>query len=233
MNQVQRVLQSIDLYHPELVEYIPETDKYYLVFPSRDAVAPEMLVRIQDAFFADIKELCLTYSARYLADWRALASKAARETFWGTSYLCNRTNNYFGIRHKAKPWICESFTLCDSLIRNDPAPASFAVFPDFEASLWVFIHTIFSDHFLERLPDEGQRVVEAIAFERMNGIHYWERTDYGISFGKQLMGEPYTAHDLIYTWSGHEINNLCVNCSRETDRHWVHKLVLTDVRSRK
>jgi len=232
-DSVQVVLEKMNESYPALVGFLLETQRYYLIYPRREAVPEEMMVEIQDAFFADIKDYCQEYSQKYLTDWRALASKAARESFWGTSYLCNRTYNYFGIRHKAKPWICESFSMCESFVRNDPRPAAFAVFPDFETSLWVFIHTIYSDHFLERLPDQGQRVAEAIAFERMNGIRYWEKTPYGISYGSSIPGYPYTANELIYTWSGHEINNLCVDCSRQSDRDWITKLILADVRSRK
>lgn len=232
-DSVQSVLEEMNKEYPDLVGFLLETQRYYLVYPRREAVPEAMMIEIQDAFFADIKDYCQEYSRKYLTDWRALASKAARESFWGTSYLCNRTFNYFGIRHKAKPWICESFGICESFVRNDPRPAAFAVFSDFETSLWVFIHTIYSDHFLERLPDQGKRVADAIAFERMNGIRYWEKTPYGISYGSSIPGFPYTANELIHTWSGHEINNLCVDCSRQSDRRWVHKLILADVRSRK
>jgi hypothetical protein len=232
-DSVQAVLKKMNEEHPALVGYLTETERYYLIYPRKDAVPEEQLIEIQDAFFADIEALCKVYSHRYLTDWRAMASKAARESFWGTSYLCNRTFNYFGIRHKAKPWICEAFNFCQSFVRNDPHPAEFAVFPNFEASLWVFIHTIYSSHFLERLPDGGARVADAIEFERVNGIKYWEKTPYGISYGAQIPGYPYTAKQLINTWSGHEINNLCVACSRESDLKWVHKLILADVRSRK
>ena len=233
ISQVQRVLEDMNKTYPDLVGFIPETNRYYLFYPKKDAVPMSELQRIQDAFFVDIREVCQNYSRLYLADWRALASKAARESFWGTSYLCNRTFNYFGIRLKAKPWICQSFMICETFAKNDPYPAHFSVFPDFETCLWIFIHTIYSDHFLERLPDMGARVKEVIEFERANGIHYWEKTAYGITYGNQIQGVTYTANEMIYTWSGHEINNLCVNCTRESDQRWIHKLILADVRSRK
>jgi hypothetical protein len=231
-DNVQLVLMGMKEKHPSLIGFIEATGRYYLLYPRRDALPDEMVEEIQDAFFADISELCKQYGQLYLADWMALASKAARESFWGTSYLCNSTFNYFGIRHKAKPWICDSLFFCGSLIKNDPEPAAFAVFPNFETSLWVFIHTIYSRHFLERLPDGGARIADVISFERMNGIRYWQKTPYGVSFRGLLMGAPYSANELIYTWSEHEINNLCINCSRETDRKWVHKLILADVRSK-
>ena len=232
-DNVQLVLMGMKEKYPSLIGFIEETGRYYLLYPRRDAVPEVMVEEIQDAFFADISELCKQYGNLYLADWMALASKAARESFWGTSYLSNSTFNYFGIRHKAKPWICDSLFFCGSLVKNDPEPAAFAVFPNFETSLWIFIHTIYSRHFLERLPDAGARVAEVIEFERMNGIRYWKKTSYGISFGGLIMGRPYTANELINTWSGHEINNLCIDCSRETDRKWIHKLIDADVRSKK
>ncbi len=231
-DSVQSVLQEWAFTHPYMVAPVPETGRWHLLVPRSEAVTPEQLTRLQDAFYYDIVPLCKAYGEKYLADWRALASKAARETFWGASYLCNRTNNYFGIRQQAKPWICEAFFFCDKVTRNDPEPSDFASFPNFEASLWMFIHTMYSAHFLERLPDRGARIVDAIFFERMNGIHYWERTAYGISLGPQLRGPMYSAEELIYTWSEHPINNLCVNCSRETDREWVYKLIRADMRTR-
>lgn len=231
-DSVQSVLQELAFSHPFMVAQIPETGRWHLLVPRSEAVTPEQLTRLQDAFYYDIVPLCKLYGEKYLADWRALASKAARESFWGTSYLCNRTSNYFGIRQKAKPWICEAFYFCDGVTRNDPEPSDFASFPNFEASLWMFIHTMYSAHFLERLPDQGARIADAIFFERMNGIHYWERTAYGISVGHQLRGPMYSAEELIYTWSEHPINNLCVNCSRETDREWVYKLIRADMRTR-
>lgn len=229
---VQGVLRAMAEYYPDKLGYIAETGRYYILVPRSEAVPEAWLVRIQEAFYADISGYCQQYGNKYLADWRALASKAARESFWGTSYLCNRINNYFGIRQKAKPWVCESFGFCEGYTRNDPQPSEFVSFPSFEASLWMFIHTMYSLHFLERLPDQGERVIDAIAFERMNGIHYWENTAYGISMGPQLKASLYTTEELIYTWSEHPINNLCVNCSRQTDREWVDKLVRAGLRFR-
>ncbi|MCB0586099.1 MAG: glucosaminidase domain-containing protein [Phaeodactylibacter sp.] len=231
-DSVQSVLYEFSVAYPHLVDQIPETGRWHLKVPRSETVTPEQLTRLQDAFYYDIAPLCRIYGYKYLADWRALASKAARETFWGTSYLCNRTNNYFGIRHKAKPWICESFNFCESVVRNDPEPSDFASFPNFEASLWMFIHTMYSAHFLERLPDQGGRIVDVIVFERMNGIHYWERTSYGITLCPQVQGQRYSAEELIYTWSEHPINNLCVDCSRASDREWVFKLIRADMRTR-
>lgn len=231
-DSVQSILRELALSHPFMVTQIPETGRWHLNVPRSEAVTIDQLTRLQDAFYYDIAPLCQIYAQRYLADWRALASKAARETFWGTSYLCNRTFNYFGIRQKAKPWICESFFFCEGVTRHDPEPSDFASFPNFEASLWMFIHTMYSAHFLERLPDGGARIADAIEFERMNGIHYWERTSYGVSLGTQLPGPMYSAEELIYTWSEHPINNLCVNCSRETDREWVFKLIRAGLRTK-
>ncbi len=230
-DSVQAVLRQFARTHPYLVTQIPETGRWHLNVPRSEAVSPEQLTRLQDAFYYDIVPLCKLYGQKYLADWRALASKAARESFWGASYLCNRTHNYFGIRQKAKPWICESFYFCDGVTRNDPEPSEFASFPNFEASLWMFIHTMYSPHFLERLPDGGARIADAVEFERMNGIHYWENTSYGISLGQQIRGLMYSAEELIYTWSEHPVNNLCVNCSRATDREWVYKLIMADMRT--
>ena len=231
-DSVQSVLWEWAHTHPYMVTQIPETGRWHLNVPRSESVTPEQLTRLQDAFYYDIVPLCKTYGQKYLADWRALASKAARESFWGASYLCNRTNNYFGIRQQAKPWICEAFFFCDGVTRNDPEPSDFASFPNFEASLWMFIHTMYSAHFQERLPDQGARIADAIEFERMNGIHYWERTAYGINMGQQLHSPMYSAEELIYTWSEHPINNLCVNCSRATDREWVYKLIRADMRTR-
>lgn len=225
-DSVQSILRELYQQRPDLVGFIPETQRFYLFVARAEAIPAKVYPRLQAAFLHDISAQCRVYGQRYLADWRVLASKAARETCWGASYLCNRAFNYFGIRHSAKPWICESFYFCQSLTRNDPFPADFAMFPTFEASLWMFIHTMYSNHFLERLPDGGARVAEAIEFERMNRIHYWERTSYGINYREQLRGEPYSAEELIYTWSEHPINNLCVDCNRATDLDWVSRLEL-------
>lgn len=224
-DSVQLVLKEMNQFYPQLVRYIPETNRLYLHRAQPEAVPEEYVVRLQSAFFYDFGAVCEYYGLKYLADWRAIASKAARETYWGTSYLCNRTNNYFGIRRMNKNWVCESFGYCETVVRNDPEPAEFVVFPSFEVSVWMFIHTIYSPHFLERLPDMGERVLFAIRYERATGIRYWDlpRNDSPI-FADQLTGGIYTTEELIYTWSEHTINNLCVNCSRETDREWIGKL---------
>ncbi len=110
------------------------------------------------------------------------------------------------------------------MVRNDPEPSEFVVFEDFESSLWMFIHTIYSPHFLERLPDAGARVVEVIRREREMSIPYWEFADYDIPFTRQLSAPSYNYEELIYTWSEHPINNLCLNCDRATDRLWIGKV---------
>ncbi len=224
VDSVQSIL--LQLYHerPDLVGFIPETQRWYLFVARAEAIPPNFYPRLQAAFLHDIAGLCQEYGRRYLADWHALASKSARETCWGTSYLCNRAFNYFGIRYTAKPWLCESFYFCQTLTRNDPEPSDFVIFSGFEASLWMFIHTMYNRHFLERLPDRGARVAEAIEFERMNSIRYWEYTRYGICYSQQLKGLPYSVEEIVYTWSEHPINNLCVNCNRETDLDWAGRL---------
>ncbi len=219
--------------YPEKVSYIPETRRLYLVEPRASEVPEPFIQHLQDAFYYDVEPFCRLYGFKYLADWRALASKSARETFWGTSFICNRTFNYFGIWRKNKPWICETFGYCLTVSRRDIVPADFVVFTDFESSLWMFIHTIYSYHFLERLPDGGERVYDAIAFERTYGIPYWQENDYGAIYTFQLPDESYTARELIDTWSGHPINNLCANCSRKTDFYWVDQLLAIEDRHRK
>ncbi|MBK7873455.1 MAG: glucosaminidase domain-containing protein [Saprospiraceae bacterium] len=232
-DQVQIILQKLAKSKPELVGYIPETGRAYLITPREEAVPAAFIPQLQDAFYKDAGELCKIYGQRYLADWRALLSKAARESFWGASYLCNRANNYFGIRSMNKSWACESFFFCETVLRNDPEPSDFIIFEDFESSLWMFIHTIYSDHFLERLPDYGTRVAQAIRKEREMSVHYWEFADYDIPFVRQLPAAAYTYDELIYTWSEHEINNLCVNCDRQTDRNWIAKVERAEKRVRK
>lgn len=231
-DSVQQTLLRLANQAPALVGYIPETGRRYIKVPRSSALPDLWVQRIQDAFFYDVHKACKAYGQRYLVDWRALASKAARESFWGCSYLANRTFNYFGIRHKAKEWICDRMGFCAYVMRNDPEPAAFAVFPDFERSLWVFIHTIYSQHFLERLPDYGRQVVDAVAYERLAGRPYWVRSADGQRFAQQLRGYPYTADELIYTWSEHAINNLCINCTRATDRKWVGKIQRAAERAR-
>jgi hypothetical protein len=231
-DSIQHTLAQLEQAAPQLVGFIPQTGRRYIKVPRSSAVPEAWVERIQDAFYFDVQALCKAYGRRYLADWRALASKAARESFWGCSYLCNRTFNYFGIRHRAKEWICDRLGYCGYVMRNDPEPAAFAVFPSFERSLWVFIHTIYSQHFLERLPDGGQKVAAAIAFERANGQPYWNLNLNGRWFSGQLRGRPYSAEELIQTWSQHPINNLCVNCSWASDRKWVHKIIMAAYRAR-
>jgi len=231
-DSVQHTLYLLAQKAPDLVGFIPETGRRYVLVPRSSTLPEHWVQRIQDAFFYDIQSLCKRYAQLYLADWRALASKAARESFWGCSYLSNRTFNYFGIRHRAKEWICDRLGYCGYVMRNDPEPAAFAVFPSFERSLWVFIHTIYSQHFLERLPDAGKQVVDAIAYERYYGRPYWAPPVDSPAFPNPLRGYPYTADEMIYTWSEHPINNLCINCSRATDRKWVNKIILAEDRAK-
>jgi hypothetical protein len=108
----------------------------------------------------------------------------------------------------------------------DPEPAFFFVFPGFEASLWMFIHTIYSRHFLERLPDGGQRVNDAIYFERLTGLPYWfiDPDDSGAYRPVLLPGLPYTDEEVSATWSGYPINNLCVACDVASDMVWIEKV---------
>ncbi|TXB61782.1 glucosaminidase domain-containing protein [Phaeodactylibacter luteus] len=221
---VQDVLARLSATAPQLVGWLPETSRFYLVTPRSSVLTDYWLKALQDAFFREHNELCRRYSYRYLCDWRALMAKAARESFWGTSYLCNRTFNYFGIRHAGKPWLCESLGYCRGFWRNDPEPAYFAVFPGFRESLWAFVHTIYSSHFLARLPDGGLRVLGAIQHEREHGLPYWSYTADGLPYAGQLDGVYYSLQSLIDSWSGHEINNLCLDCDRETDWHWVRQV---------
>jgi len=223
-DSVQAILETLSQTKPKLVDFIPETQRWYLTRPRPDAVPEKILVQIQDAFYHDINTACRLYAWRYLLNWRALVAKAARESFWGTSFLCNRTFNYFGIRAKAKPWICSAFDFCASVERKDPKLAAFVVFPDFESSIWMFIHTIYSQHYLERLPDLGSRIMGAIEFERRFGFHYWEGYERGFTFPQELGSQYYSIEETLATWSGHEINNLCVDCSRESDLHWIEKV---------
>lgn len=223
-DSVQVVLRTWAELHPDLVGFIPSTGRWYALKPSGDQVPEAMLDALQDAFFYDVAPICLKYGWRYLADWRTLMAKAARESFWGASYLSNAARNYFGIRHTAKPWACQTFGFCESIVKNDPEPTRFVVFPDVESSFWLFIHTIYSPHYMERLPDEGSRIADAIAFERTHGIHYWEETPDGLSFAMFLLGDAYASEELIFTWSEHPVNNYCINCSRQSDMDWVGKV---------
>ena len=192
-DSVQSILRSIAFESPDQVSYIHETSRWYLKHPRPEAVSEDILIQLQDAFYYDIEAICRLYGWQYLVNWRVLASKAARESFWGTSYLCNRTNNYFGIRSKNKEWICDIFNFCETVERNDPDPSDFAVFDNFESSLWMFIHTIYSPHFLERLPDQGERILAAIEYERKKGHPYWQMAEDGEMLSSRLSGSRYTA----------------------------------------
>lgn len=230
-DNVQAIMRELAQTDPQLVAYIPETGRWYLKRPRPEAVSESLLMRLHDAFYKDFVVLCKQYGRKYLLNWRVLLSKAARETFWGTSYLSNRANNYFGIRLKNKPWICDSFGFCQAISRQDPDYAEFVIFPDVESSLWMFIHTMYSPHYLERLPDLGVRVERAISFERTAGTHYWVPTPYGLELTEQLRGDRYTVEEIIYTWSQHPKNNLCVECSRQSDLDWVERVRRADRRA--
>lgn len=222
-DHVQIELKTLAKKNKKAVGYIEATNRYYLTLPFK-AVPEKVLQKLQVAFYKDIEAHCKYYGWKYLVDWKVLASKAARESFWGTSFLSNRTMNYFGIRHASKAWACETFNFCESYTKNDPEPADFIVFPNFKSSLWMFIHTMYSPHYLARLPDSGDRVIAVIEFERKHGSHYWKNSESNAAFTKQISGKPYTDEAIIYTWSEHPINNLCVNCNRATDRQWIKKL---------
>lgn len=230
---VQALLFKVSKSEPKLVDYIQETGRWYLVTPRAEAISETLYDQLQNAFFQDAEAACKFYGQKYLIDWRLLLAKSARESFWGASYLSNRAFNYFGIRRTNKDWACDSFFFCEVVMRNDPEPAAFAIFEDFESSLWMFIHTIYSDHFLQRLPDAGIRVVPAIRAERDMSIRYWELSDYDLNFPKQLPGNIYTNQEIMYTWSGHAINNLCVNCDMQTDINWIGKVERTEQRVRR
>lgn len=232
-NHVQRALAQLETAAPGLVGYIPETQRRYIKVPRSSALPEAWQGRLQEAFYKDAATACQLYGNLYLADWRAILSKAARESFWGTSFLANRTFNYFGVRHNGKPWLCRQLGFCAYHVRNDPAPASFVVFPNFEASVWAFIHTIYSGHFLARLPDGGIQVADVIQFERDHGIHFWDYTAQGDHYAERITGRPYAARALIYSWSGHPINNLCVNCDRDTDWMWVQKIIQVEEQIRR
>lgn len=231
-DSVQIILAALAQAAPEKVLYLESTQRWCLKEARADAIDEDWLLLLQQAFYEDVKAHCRMYGWRYLVNWRALLAKAARETFWGTSFLCNHTSNYFGIRAKAKPWICDSFGFCETIEKNDPDLAAFAIFPNFEASLWMFIHTIYSRHYLDRLPDLGSRVVGAIEFERRFGFHYWEGFDRGFTFPPELGSRQYSIEETLATWTGHEINNLCVNCSWESDLKWIEKVNRTAGRTR-
>jgi hypothetical protein len=231
-DSVQSVLRQLARTAPQVLAFVPETGRLCLVNPSEGLLDKTLLTRLQDAFYYDVNATCKFYGEKYLADWRVLVAKASRETCWGTSYLCNRANNFFGIRRSNKEWACASFSFCDVVLRPDPEITEFVVFPNFETSLWMFMHTIYSPHFLERLPDSGSRVWDAIRAERQYGVHYWQLMDYGVPFPRQLNYTNYNYEELLCTWSEYPINNLCVNCSRQTDRDWVLKVHNTALRAR-
>ncbi len=231
-DHVQKVLAELANKHPNKVQYLFDTRRWYLIRANAQFVTPEIEYRLQDAFLKDVKPLCKGYGKRYLIPWQVLAAKAGRETFWGTSYLCNRGNNFFGIRAQGKPWLCNQFNFCDNLMKNDPEPAAFAVFTNFEASLWMFIHTIYSPHFLDRLPDKGNRVKEAIHYERAFKTHYWLAKLSFRPYSRQLQGKAYSASDIIRTWSGYIKNNLCIACDIPSDLNWVQKIHAIEQRTK-
>ncbi|MEL6721443.1 MAG: glucosaminidase domain-containing protein, partial [Bacteroidota bacterium] len=204
------------------VAYIPETERWYLTMP-HDEVPENLLEDLRKAFLYDVEKYCKYYAWKYLLDWRILVSKAARETFWGTSYLSNRARNYFGIR-ASKAWFCSEFEFCETIVKNDPEPRKFTVFPDFKSSLWMFIHTIYSPHYLKRLSDGGARIATAIDYERKYQNSYWKRNSEETFPYKQLPAIAYTPEEIINTWSGYDFNNLCRNCDRQSDLAWIDKI---------
>lgn len=230
-DSVQVVLRKMAQTAPTLVGYIPETGRHYLKDTRREAIPEDWLLTLQDAFFSDTRNLCQFYGRLYLADWKALLSKAARESFWGASYLCNRTRNYFGIRRANKDWVCTSFSYCKTFDMTLDMPEGYVQFFSFESSLWMFIHTIYSPHYLERLPDGGGKVASAIQYERKYKVHYWQPAGSAYFFAAELPGGVYSASQLIYTWSGHPINNYCENCDRATDWEWVRKVEVAEQRA--
>ncbi len=229
LTSVQAVLATWAPTHGHLMEVLPN-GRYCLKKASAATTPPEMEAQLQEAFVREYAPVCYAYAQRYLLDWRTLLAKAARETYWGSSRLSNLAQNYFGIRQMNKEWICESFRFCEVTEHRDPDLAKFSVFPGFEYSLWMFIHTIYARHYLERLPDAGLRVSEAIAFEKQYGVHYWEPVPG--QYYRGLLAEPgYTEEEIIATWSGYEINNLCVACDRKSDRDWITRLMNVELRA--
>lgn len=224
-DSVQHVLARLATFetNTELVDYLPETQRWYLTL-AHSEVPDDLLIRLQNAFLYDVQSYCQYYGWKYLIDWRILAGKAARESFWGTSYLANRSLNFFGIRVANKEWACTTFGFCGSVEKDDPLPTDFIVFPDFDTSIWMFLHTIYSPHYLARLPDEGTAVATAIEFERQHGVHYWQTSRTGHVFMEQLPNYAYSPEMIVNSWSGYEINNLCVNCSPESDLKWLAKI---------
>ena len=227
---VQDVLARWAAVNPDKFGQVAESGRYYLLEAKPDLTPEALQLELQEAFYREYAPVCQQYGQRYLLSWRLLLAKAARETFWGASQLCNRGQNYFGIRTASKPWICEQFRYCGTLNYYDPDYAAFATFPNFEASLWMFIHTIYSGHYLARYPDLGNRVFAAIAFERRTGNPYWVPTRDDYFYATQLPGDPYTQAETIYTWSEHPINNLCTACDRASDHRWLDKLSTVEMR---
>ena len=221
---VQEVLAKWDKNHPDLVKRLPN-GRFYLRNARSSTTPPQMEAQLQEAFYREYADICHLYGKRYLLDWRTLLAKAARETYWGSSLLCNSAQNFFGIRMANKEWICENFRYCEVIEYKDPELTYFSVFPDFAASLWMFIHTICSYHYLERLPDQGERIKSAISFERQNGAHYWEEVPGAYFRALVLPGACYTDEQIIATWSGYEINNLCVACDRQSDHEWIGRIL--------
>lgn len=223
-SKVQSFLAEIAERDPNKVSFILETRKWYLNQPRSGYLNEADETRLKAAFIEDIGQITKAFAWKYLLDWKLIAAKAARETFWGTSYLCNKAQNYFGIRTQSKPWACEVFGFCDGVVRNDPTPASFIAFPDYEASLWMFIHTIYNTHFLARYPDQGLSVKAAILYERKYGRHYWQGKGGVKQFAAQLSPQAYTALQTIKTWSGYKNNNLCIACDVKSDLNWISKV---------
>ncbi len=224
LSNVQSILKELSVSDPGRVNFLLETRRWHLNEPWPGSLPADIETKLEEAFYADVAGFCKSYGWKYLTDWKLLVAKAGRETFWGTSYLCNRTNNYFGIRRKAKGWVCFSFGFCDVVSRKDPDLAEFVVFPDFRSSVWMFIHTIYSDHFLARLPDRGRRVKAAIDYEREFKTHYWQAKLTFKKVANQLDGPAYTANELVKSWSGYPKNNLCVNCDVQSDLKWLKKI---------
>ena len=226
---VQSVLESWYRVRPDLMERLPN-GRLHLKRARADSTPPELEAALQDAFFQENMPACVEYGRRYLIDWHLLLAKAARETYWGSSKLCNLGHNYFGIRVGAKEWICRTFGYCQVSDHFDPEPTYFFLFDSFESSLWMFIHTIYNRHFLERLPDQGVRVAGAIDFERQTGRHYWEAGPDGYAFTWQLAGAPYANAEIVSTWSGYAVNNLCVECDPRSDLDWINRVHRVEVR---
>lgn len=220
---VQDVLEGWYKRRPELMERL-YNGRLCLKSARAERTPPALEQALKEAFYQENAPLCREYGRRYLLDWRLLLAKSARETYWGSSRLCNSATNYFGIRVASKEWMCEVFEYCEAVEYTDPDLAYFYVFDDFEDSLWMFIHTIYNRHFLERLPDAGARVTQAIEFERRSGWPYWNAPSDEPFHALQLPGAPYTSAAIIDTWSGYPINNLCVQCDPQSDHDWIAKV---------